>query len=54
MKVTVIPIIDDGLGIVLSSLEKSLEEWEIRERIETIQMIALFRLARILKGVLES
>ena len=54
MKVTVIPIIAGVLRMLLKSLVRGLEELEIEGRAETIQIIALLRSARILKGVLET
>ena len=49
MKVTVIPIVVGSLGTVLISIEKRLEELEIRGRNHTNH-----RLARILRRVLET
>ena len=54
MKVTVIPILVRALGAVTKVLERRLKQLEIRGRIETIQIIAFLRLARILRRVLES
>ena len=54
MKVMVIPIVVGALGTVPKGLEKMLEELEIRGRIETIQITALLRSARILRRVLET
>ena len=53
MKVTVIPIVDGTLGMIPKGLVKGLEDFEIREQIETIQTTTLLWLARILKRVLE-
>ena len=53
MIVMVIPVVFGTLVTISKGLEKRLEELELRERIETIQNIAL-RLARIFKGVLET
>ena len=49
-----IPIVIGALGMVPKGLERSLEELEIRGRIETIQTTALLRSARILRRVLET
>ena len=48
MDVTAIQIIVDALGMNAKGLKKSPEEVEIRETIETIQLSALLKLARIL------
>ena len=53
MKLVVIPIITGSLGTVSKSLQGRLEELQIRDGIKTIQTTALFRLARILRRVLE-
>ena len=50
MRVMVILIVINWLGTVPKGLERELEEFEIRGRIETIQTIALLRLAKILIG----
>ena len=54
MKVTVIPTVIGALGTISKKLVKGLEDLEIRAQVETIQFIALFRLARILRRVLET
>ena len=54
MKVTVIPIIIDGLGKVIKGLVRGLEDLEIRGQMETIQTTALLRSARILRRILET
>ena len=54
MKVTFIPIVIGALGTVTKGLIKELEDLEIRGRVENIQTIALLRLARILRRVLET
>ena len=54
MSVTVIPIVAGALGTVTKRLERGEEILEIRGRIETIQTIALFRSAWILRKVLET
>ena len=53
MKVTAIPIVKDAFGMVSKNTERELEQLEIGERIENIQILALFRLARVLRRVLE-
>ena len=52
--VTVIPIIIGAIRTVLKDLIKGLEELEIGGRAETIQTIALQRLAKILKRIRET
>ena len=52
VKLTVIPIVIDPLATVTKGLVKGLEELEIRARVGTIQITALFRSARILRRVL--
>ena len=54
MKVTEIPILNGVLGSIPKVLVKGLEDLEIREETETIQIIALLRLARILRKDLET
>ena len=54
IKVTVIPTVISVLGTVPKGLVKELEELEIRTQVETIQMTALSRLARIPRRVLET
>ena len=54
MRVTVVSIVIGTLGTITSSLEKSLDELEIRGTIETIQTIAFLRSAGILRRVLET
>ena len=56
MQVTVIAIVivTEALGTVTKGMVKEPEDVEIRERVETIQTIALLRLARILRRVLET
>ena len=51
---TVIPIVIGALGTIPKGLEKGLEDLEIRKQIEIIQMTVLFRLARMLRRVLET
>ena len=52
MKVTIVPI--GALGTVTKGLLKGLEDLEIGGRVETIQMTALLRTARILRRALET
>ena len=52
--VTVKPIVVRTLGTVPKGLIKRLEDLEIRGWVETIQITALLRSARILRGVLET
>ena len=54
MKMTVISIIIRALGTVTKGLIKGLEDFEIRERVKTIQTTALLRSARIPRRVLET
>ena len=53
LRVKVIPVVFGALETVSRSQEKGLEELEISGRIKTIQIIALLRLDRILRRVLE-
>ena len=54
MKVTIVPIVIGALGTITKGLLKGLEDLEIGGRVETIQMTALLRTARILRWVLET
>ena len=55
MKVTVMLLVVVALGTVSTGLEKKrLKELEIREKIETTEIIALVRSTRILRRVLET
>ena len=51
---TVIPVVMGALGIISKGLVKGLEDWEIREEVETIQTTALLRLVRIWRTSLET
>ena len=51
---SVISIVRLTLGTILNDLERCLEELETGRRIETIQITALLRLARILRRILET
>ena len=52
MKVTIVPIVIGALGTITKELLKGLEDLEVGGRVETIQMTALLRTARILRRVL--
>ena len=54
MRVKVIPIVVGAIGMLPKSLEKGLEELEIRGRNGTIQTTASLQLARIVRRVLET
>ena len=54
MKITIVPIVIGALGTITKGLLKSVEDLEIGGRVETIQMTALLRTARILIQVLET
>ena len=54
MKVTIVPIVIGAFGPITKGLLKGLEDLEVGERVETIQMTALLRTARILRRVLEA
>ena len=54
MKVTIIPIVIGAFGTVTKGLLKGLEDLEVGGWVETIQMTALLRMARILRRVLET
>ena len=54
MKVTIIPIVIGAFGTVTKGLLKGLGDLEVGGRVETIQMIALLRIAWILSRVLET
>ena len=53
-KVTVIPIVIGDFGMILKGLVKGQEDLEIRRQVETIQTVALPRLAKILRRVQET
>ena len=53
-KVTIVPIVIGALGTITKGLLKGLEDLEFGGRVETIQMTALLRTARILRRVLET
>ena len=54
MKVTIIPIVICAFGTITKGLLKGLEDLEVGGLVETIQMTALLRTARILTRVLET
>ena len=54
MKVTIIPIVIDAFGTVTKGLLKGLKNLEIDDRVETIQITAWLKTARILRRVLET
>ena len=54
MKVTIVPIVIGAFGTITKGLLKGLEDLEVGRRVETIQMTALLRTARILRLVLET
>ena len=54
MKVTIEPIVIGALGTITKGLLKSLEDLEVGGRVNTIQMTALLRTARILRRILET
>ena len=54
MKVTIVPIVIGAFGTITRGLLKGLEDLEIGGQVETIQMTALLRTARILWRVLET
>ena len=54
MKITIVLIVIGALGTITKGLLKGLEDLEVGGRVETIQMTALLRTARILRRVLET
>ena len=54
MKVTIVPFVIGAFGTITKGLLKGLEDLEVGARVETIQMTALLRTARILRQVLET
>ena len=54
MKVTIVPIVIGTFGTITKGLFKGLEDLEVGGRVETIQVTALLRTARILRRVLET
>ena len=54
MTVMIVPIVIGALGTITKRFLKGLEDLEVGGRVETIQMTALLRTARILRQVLET
>ena len=54
MKVTIVRIVIGAFGTITKGLLKGLEDFEVGGRVETIQMTALLRTARIPRRVLET
>ena len=54
MKVTIVPIVIGAFGTIIKGLLKGLEDLEVGGWVETIQMTALLRTARILRSVQET
>ena len=54
MRVTIVTIVIAAFGTITKGLLKGLEDFEVDGRVETIQMTALLRTARILRRVLET
>ena len=54
MEVTIVPIVIGAFGTVTKVLLKGLEDLEFGGRVETIQMTALLKTARILRRALKT
>ena len=54
MKVTIVPIVISAFSTITKGLLKGLEDLEVDGWVETLQMTALLRIARILRRVLET
>ena len=54
MKVTIVPIVIGAFGTITKGLLKGPEDLEVYGRVETFQMTALLRTARILRRLLET
>ena len=54
MEVKIVPIVSGAFGTITKGLLKGLEDLEVGGRVETIQMTALLKTARILRRVLET
>ena len=54
MKVTTVPIVISAFGTITKGLLKGLQGLEVGGRVETFQMTALLRTARILRRVLKT
>ena len=53
-EITIVPFAFGALGTINKGLLKGLADLEVGGRVETIQMTALLRMARILRRVLEN
>ena len=54
MKVTIVPTVIGAFGTITKGLLKGREDLEVSGRVQTIEMTALLRTARILRRVLET
>ena len=54
MKVTIIPIVIGAFGTVTNGLLTGLEDLEVGGRVDTIQTTTLFKMARIVRRILET
>ena len=54
MKVMIVPIVIGAFGTITKGLLKGLEDLEVGGLVETVQMTALLRTARILRQVLDT
>ena len=54
MQVTIIPIVSGAFGTVTKGLLKGRKDLEVCRRVETIQITALLRSARILRKILKT
>ena len=54
IKVMIVPIVVGAFGMVTKGLLKGLEDLEVGGQVETIQMTALLKMARILRRDLET
>ena len=54
MKVTIVPIVIGAFGTRIKGLLKGMVDLDVGGRVETIQMTALLRTARILRRVMET
>ena len=54
MKVTIVPIVIGAFDTITKGLLKGLEDLDVGGQVETTQMTALLRTARILRRVLET
>ena len=51
---TIIPVVIGAVGTVTNGLLKGLEDKEVSGRVETIQVTALLRTARILRRIMKT